>query len=121
MAGDMDFPAGAMLTVQREAGKNVHGDAVDEDGNVVEGGWSDRHQIGPCSISSSSAINFKVGDQRAIGSITVNAPTDADVRKTDRIKLPSGHVASITSAIEYPRNPFTGWAPFLQFTIREVT
>lgn len=118
---ELNFPAGAMLTIQREARKNPHGDAVDDDGNVIESGWADRHQIGPCSISTSSSVNFKVGDQRAVGSINVNAPTDSDVRKGDRVKLPNGTVCAISSAIDYPRNPFTGWAPFLSFTLKEVS
>ncbi|WP_155291662.1 hypothetical protein [Rhodococcoides fascians] len=112
----MRFPAGAMLIVQRQPELDAHGDPI----GGGAGGWADSHPIGPCDIPTSSTRSSALGDGRATDTVNVNAPADSDIRKTDRVKLPNGMVATITSDIERPVNPFTNWAPFIHFTLKVV-
>jgi hypothetical protein len=109
---DLDFPTGSMLTVFRAPELDPHGD----------GEYAESHQIGPADIAMSSVKPRKGGDNsRALGLLDVRAPADSDIRKSDRVRLPNGDMCEVSSEPNHPRNPFTGWAPFVQFSLMDVT
>lgn len=109
----IDFPHGALLTVVRPTGTI----AYDKLGDRLP--VEESHQIGPCSIvDSHGQIDLSdEGNPRWVGTVDVEAPPSNDVRVTDRVKLPNGDVALVIKPPERPRNPFTGWEPFVKFTL----
>ena len=109
---DLDFPHGAHLTVMRSTGPSY-----DKLGNVADA--TESHTIGPCSIvDQHGTIDYaEDGTARWIGTVDVQAPPESDVKAADKIGLPNGDVAIVVKPPEWPRNPFTGWTPFVQFTI----
>lgn len=109
---DLDFPHGAHLTVRRSTGP-----AYDKLGNRAD--TAEEHTIGPCSIvDQHGTIDYaEDGTARWVGTVDVQAPPESDVKVTDKIELPNGDVAIVIKPPERPRNPFTGWTPFIQFTI----
>ncbi|MBQ7804824.1 MULTISPECIES: hypothetical protein [Rhodococcus] len=107
----MEFPAGSMLTVLRAPEVDVHGD----------GDYEEIGSIGPCDSPRLPGGHQGNRQDRDTNTIPVSAPVGSDVRKSDRIKLPDGTIASITSDVEPQTNPFTGWTPFIRFTLTEVT
>lgn len=105
--GPMTFGHGEMLTVRRVT--------VDEYGDPVPG--AAEHQIGPCAVKvSESQINTDGEGARNRTTYTVSAPPGSDIRETDRVVMPDGTDAVVTVAPTEPRNPFTGWQPFVRFT-----
>lgn len=105
--GAMRFDYGHMLTVRRGG--------VDEYGDPI--GWDDSHQIGPCAVrESEQQINTDGDGPRNRTVYTVSAPPESDVKETDRVVMPDGTEAVVTVAPSRPRNPFTGWQPFVRFT-----
>ena len=114
----MNFPAGSMLTVLRAiSGLDEHGDPIG-DGEYTEVG-----EIGPCDCPRNSGGHRDEGQDRDVNTIPVSAPVRSDQPrplKTDRIRLPDGTVAAISSDVVAPTNPFTGWIPFIRFTLTEV-
>ena len=109
---DLDFPHGANLTVMRPTGPSY-----DKLGNVADA--TESHTIGPCSIvDQHGTIDYaEDGTARWVGTVDVQAPPESDVKAADKIALPNGDVAIVVKPPERPRNPFTGWTPFIQFTI----
>jgi hypothetical protein len=113
----MDFPDGSTLVVLRAGAIDVHGDGE----HFLE------HDIGPCDVPqvASSAADGDKGGGRVVTQIQVRVSLvldpNPDVVKGDRVRLPDGTVARVTSKPTTPRNPFTGWAPFLYFTLSSVT
>lgn len=110
---DLDFPAGSMLVVVREAGFDRHGDPV---------GQPTEHEIGPCSIQKTWAGRKTDNTQERLTnriSVTSQNPDD-DVIATDKVRLPSGLVVDVSSVPLRPTNPWTGWTPVLRFTLEEV-
>lgn len=110
---DLDFPHGSTLTVLRttnEVAYNDLGDTFDTE---------ESHDIGPCSIvDTHGTINYtEDGAAKWVGTVDVQAPPEADVKVTDQIILPNGDKAIVIKPPERPRNPFTGWTPFIQFTL----
>lgn len=109
----LDFPHGSTLTVLRAKEQQPYnhlGDVAD-----VE----ESHTIGPCSIVD-QAGNFDYaanGTAEWIGTVDVHAPPETDVKATDKIRLPNGDTAIVIKPPKRPVNPFTGWAPFVQFTL----
>lgn len=104
----MTFEHGDMLTVRRGG--------VDEYGDPTPG--ASEHQIGPCAVKVSESQISTDGDGPRNRTIyTVSAPPDSDIRETDRVVLPDGTEAVVTVAPTRPRNPFTGWQPFVRFTV----
>lgn len=106
----LDFTAGATLTVRRS-----EGEAFDRLGDKQA--LDTTHEIGPCGIiDSHGQVNHSEdGTARWVGSVTVEAPPDSDVKVLDRITLPSGEEGIVIQPPERPRNPFTGWTPFITF------
>lgn len=107
----LDFTAGATLTVKRATGASAYdklGDAQPVDTS---------HEIGPCGlIDSHGQVNHNSdGTARWVGTVTVEAPPDSDVKVLDRILLPSGEEGLVIQPPERPRNPFTGWTPYITF------
>ena len=109
---DLDFPHGATLTVMR-----ANGPSYDKLGNLAD--TTESHEIGPCSIvDQHGTIDYaEDGTARWVGTVDVQAPPQSDVKAADKIRLPNGDVALVVKPPERPRNPFTGWTPFIQFTI----
>lgn len=107
----MEFPNGSMLTVLRDGEADVFGDAPPDN----------EHQIGPCSVPKSGAGHTETRGDRDTSSLNVSAPPDSDILKSDRVRLPDGKIATVTSEVYAPVNPFTGWAPFKKFALTEVT
>lgn len=109
---DLDFPHGAHLTVMRSTGPSY-----DKLGNVADA--TESHTIGPCSIvDQHGTIDYaEDGTARWVGTVDVQTPPESDVKAADKIALPNGDVAIVVKPPERPRNPFTGWTPFIQFTI----
>lgn len=109
---DLDFPHGANLSVMRSSGP-----VYDKLGNMSDA--TEVHEIGPCSIvDQHGTIDYaEDGTARWIGTVDVQAPPESDVKAADKIGLPNGDVAIVVKPPERPRNPFTGWTPFVQFTI----
>ncbi|CAB0503248.1 hypothetical protein CIP107538_01307 [Corynebacterium diphtheriae] len=108
----LDFPNGATLTIKR-VGKIAYDDLGDRINTTSE------HTIGPCSIVSTNGhINWEDdGTNRWVGTIDIQAPPQSDVIATDRVYLPNGAYGIIINPPIRPKNPFTGWEPFTQFTI----
>lgn len=106
----MEFPAGSMLTVLRTGKRDPFGDGPTES----------EHQIGPCAQARSSGKPDKVGDERSVTTIGVQAPPGSDIRDGDRVRLPNGRTVALASEVDTPTNPFTGWSPFTTFTLKEV-
>lgn len=108
------FPAGSMLGVIRAAHFDPHGD----------GDYQIDHEIGPCDIPMSalrSEMRGTTHEARSRSFVDVRAPSGSDIRRTDRIRLPSGIVCHLIGEPEYPRNPFTNWAPFVHFQLEVVS
>lgn len=112
LSNDLSFPAGSMLTVER-----VGAVAYDNMGDRLD--TSTSHNIGPCSVvGSSGRVDWEQdGSARWVGTVDVQAPPEADVMVTDRVHLPNGEYGVIVTPPQRPRNPFTGWTPFIQFTM----
>jgi hypothetical protein len=112
MNDPLDFPAGSTLTVIRptDTPYDKHGDRQ---------AVTVSHTIGPCSIvDSHGQVNHADdGTAKWVGTIDVEAPPGTDVTIHDRIRLPNGDVAVVIRPPERPRNPFTGWEPFVKFTL----
>lgn len=110
------FDAGSMLTVTRGGTTNKLGDVTDK---------AVSHQIGPCGIVDSRGnVNLEEdGTARWVGTVTVEVQIDSDsgelpdVKVTDQIILPNGDTGIVIQPPEVPRNPFTGWVPFLRFSM----
>lgn len=113
-AGDLSFPAGAMLPVTRRA---VTYDPL--------GGSTPEIQsvgvIGPCSTVGTHgqySNDDANGRGKWVGTVDIQAPPDRDIVKAgDFIELPSGELGVVTTTPDRPVNPFTGWAPYIRFTI----
>lgn len=104
----MAFPHGDELTIIRGGGVDAFGDPIP--------GHSE-HTIGPCAIAHrEDVINVDGEGPRDRARIVVTCPPDSDVKEGDRVRFPTGHVAVITNAPVAPKNPFTGWQPFIKFT-----
>lgn len=107
------FPAGSMLGIIRAPVYDPYGDgkrAVD-------------HLIGPCDmpyVTGREAMR-STRETRARAWIDIRAPTGSDVVKSDWVQLPNGLVVAVISEPNTPRNPFTGWAPFIHFMVEEVS
>lgn len=116
---NLTFDAGATLTVVRP----TSGPRTNKLGDRQPAQVS--HPIGPCSIvDSHGRVNLgDDGTARWVGTVTVEVQVDnrtgelPDVVAGDRIVLPSGEVAIVVQPPEVPRNPFTGWIPYLRFTL----
>lgn len=108
----LHFEAGSMLNVLRN-----HGESWDHLGDKVIN--ETVHPIGPCSIVDSHGRVELANDGVAkwVGTISVEAPPDSDVHVLDRIQLPNGVVAMVVQPPERPVNQFTGWCPFVKFTL----
>lgn len=116
MIGPLEFPAGSMLTILRAA-------QIDRYGDPIGDGYQPSHQIGPCSIVRQKA-GRKVDQQqdRETNHVKIRCQQiDADVRKSDRVRLPNGRVAKVISDPYRPTNSFTGWQPSLRLVFEEVT
>lgn len=111
-SNDLDFPHGAELTVLRS-----DGESWDKRGNRTVKLVS--HQIGPCSIvDSHGQVDLDAdGIAKWVGTVSVEAPPETDIRVTDNVQLPNGVVAMVVQPPERPVNPFTGWCPFVKFTL----
>lgn len=111
---EMTFPFGAMLTVLRDTAAPGVLDKMDSRKPQTAS-----HPIGPCSLAESNG-NFERDGENAgkwIGSITVNAPVGSDITELDRVQLPNGTIGVVSVPPVTPTNPFTGWSPFVQFTL----
>lgn len=108
----LDFPHGSILQVIRPVTV-----AVDKLGDRLP--TEAAHNIGPCSIVDSHGnIDYADdGTARWIGTVDVEAPPGSDIRAADRVRLPNGDIALVVRPPERPRNPFTGWEPFVKFTL----
>ena len=107
----LDFPHGATLTVHRaEETYSRLGDKAET---------TTTRAIGPCSIVDSHAtLNREENGEGAwVGTVDVAAPPGVDIRHNDRVVLPNGDVAVVIKPPERPVNPFTGWTPFIRFTL----
>lgn len=107
---DLFFDAGATLTVVPLAGFDMFGDPL---------GYAEEYDIGPCSIvdSHGQVQQSEDGHARWVGTVDVQAPPDTKLKVTDKIRLPNGTIGVVTQPPEKPVNPFTGWAPFVRFTM----
>lgn len=104
--GPMNFGAGQMVTVHRTK-RDAYGDPLPGEG---------QHEIGPCAIAvTEQQMNTDGEGPRARTVYVVSAPTDSDIRESDRVTMPDGTPAVVTKAPKRPRNPFTGWQPFVRF------
>ncbi|SLG40353.1 Uncharacterised protein [Mycobacteroides abscessus subsp. abscessus] len=114
-APPLEFPAGSMLTVLRaSAGRDKFGDPIGD-------GYQPSHDIGPCKIVRTQASRETDKQDRIVDRISVRcAQVDADVRQSDRVRLPNGRVCAVASRPHTPTNGFTGWRPSLRFTLEEV-
>lgn len=107
--GPMVFDYGETLTVLRGATFDEFGDRIGSDSS---------HTIGPCAMKRTEEKIDTGGDgPRNRLAISVTAPPDSDITETDRVRLPDGKIATLTAAPVRPRNPFTGWQPFVKFTL----
>ncbi len=105
------FPAGSMLGVIRAPAYDPFGDGP----RVIH------HYIGPCDMPYNEMRSMReTRETRARAFIDIRAPTGSDVLKSDWISLPSGLLVRVISEPNTPRNPFTGWAPFIHFMAEEV-
>lgn len=106
------FPAGSMLGIIRAPSYDPFGD-----GDRVPS-----HQIGPCDIPY-NAMRMRLGTRSSRGKsvIDVRAPAESDVLKSDWVSLPSGLLVAVVTIPEFPKNPFTSWAPFMHFQVEEVS
>lgn len=107
---DLYFNAGATLTVHRDKGYTKLGDPIAGSGS---------HTIGPCSpVDTHGHVDYENdGTAKWVGTVQVQAPADSDVQVNDEITLPNGERGRVTEPPTRPVNPFTGWSPFIQFTI----
>lgn len=118
---NLTFTAGAMLTVIRPTGGHTYdklGDALPSEAS---------HEIGPCGIADTHGrINLEDdGTARWVGTVTVEVQVRGrgdnailpDVQAGDKIRLPSGEIGLVVQPPEVPRNPFTGWIPYVRFTL----
>lgn len=107
----MDFPAGAMLTVNRRSKSYTPLGDVEV--------FDSSHTIGPCAILDSHGTIQPDNDgySKWVGTVTVSAPPESDVRVSDEIRLPNGDKGIIVQPPTRPVNPFTGWTPFLTFVL----
>lgn len=110
---DMDFAAGSMLTVERGGEIDPHGDSE----------YFFTHEIGPCDVpqTSSTTPSSDEAGRRVVSAIQVRGPVDSDIRKSDRVRLPNGVLCTVSSEPSIPKNPFTGWSPFIYFNLTAVT
>lgn len=107
--GEMTFDCGETLTVLR-------GRELDEFGDPT--GKERTHTIGKCAIRRQESRISRDGESLSDrATITVTAPPGSDIKETDRVRLPDGTTAVVTTAPIRPRNPFTGWQPFVKFTL----
>lgn len=108
----LEFDAGSTLTILRSSGPSWDklGDRAPQEQS---------HEIGPCSIvDSHGQVDLATdGTARWVGTISVEAPPASDVRVTDKVRLPNGLVAMVVQPPVRPVNQFTGWSPFVQFTL----
>lgn len=108
------FPAGSMLAVIRAPVYDPFGDGK----RTVD------HYIGPCDMPYMSNARERgatsVREQRARAYIDIRAPAGSDVLKSDWIQLPNGLIVAVISEPNSPKNPFTGWSPFVHFQVEEV-
>jgi hypothetical protein len=114
VASDLSFPAGSMLAIIRAPSYDPFGD----------GARAIHHWIGPCDMPYLTGRGWQLHaerESRAHVVIDIRAPADSDVRKSDWVQLPSGVVVAVVSEPNRPRNPFTGWSPFIHFTVEEVS
>ena len=108
----LDLPYGSMLKVIRpDTSYTKLGDKSDTTSIVGE--------IGPCSIVDSHGQydHAKTGVAPWVATIDVVAPPDSDIRHEDMVQLPNGDKAMVVKPPERPVNPFTGWTPFIRFTL----
>jgi hypothetical protein len=109
----LSFPAGSMLGIIRAAVYDPFGD----------GPRAISHVIGPCDMPYMPGRERSQGtrETRARAYIDVRAPAGSDVLKSDWVQLPNGLVVAVISEPNSPRNPFTGWSPFVHFLVEEVS
>lgn len=100
-----------MLTVLRGGEADAFGDSAP----------LSEHQIGPCDLADSSGGHEEHRQDRDVTSTAVTAPPDSDILKSDRVRMPDGKIATVTSEVFAPVNSFTQWAPFKKFTVTEVS
>lgn len=116
---NLTFDAGVTLTVLRHA-RNL--DDKLGDAQPIESS----HSIGPCGIiDSRGRVNLEDdGTARWVGTVTVEVQVDnhsdkplPDVQVGDKIRLPNGETGLVVQPPSVPRNPFTGWIPYLHFVM----
>lgn len=110
----MHFPAGSDLIVRRFPGRDPHGDPIGE---------PSEHRIGPCDapVTEGMGPDQPHNPNLTNTTLSIRAPSGSDVKKGDEVVLPDGRKASVKSAPESPKNPFTGWAPFLHFNVKVMS
>lgn len=110
---DLSFREGSFLTVNRTAGVETR----DKRGNLKA--TEESHPIGPCSTLTQKGTFAadKDGHSKWVGTVDVQAPTNSDITERDTITLPNGQKAIVIKPPHRPTNPFTGWSPFVTFTI----
>lgn len=115
------FPGGIILGVQRPVGGGY-----DHFGDPIGEEWAWHHDIGPCDVPVKAMRMRGRAEERARAVWDIGAPVGSDVRKADRIVFPAGLLAPtelifpVIIEPEYPRNPWTGWQPFIHFQLEEV-
>lgn len=109
----LQFDNGSTLTIVRVSDGPTWDKLGDRQNTEIS------HAVGPCSIvDSHGRVNLNDdGTAQWVGTVTVEAPPESDVKVTDRVILPSGEPALVVQPPERPVNPFTGWCPFLKFTL----
>jgi hypothetical protein len=107
------FPTGSMLAVIRAHSYDPFGDGA----RAID------HWIGPCDMPYLSGREGMRSNRetRARAYIDIRAPSGSDVLKSDGIQLPNGLLVAVIAEPNTPRNPFTGWAPFVHFMVEEVS
>jgi hypothetical protein len=107
------FPAGSTLGIFRAPSYDAFGDGA----RVVH------HYIGPCDMPFMSGRESAMRggkENRARSFIDIRAPAGSDVVKSDWVQFPNGLIVAVISEPNGPKNPFTGWQPFLHFMVEEV-
>lgn len=107
------FPHGFMVTVERPAGHDDHGNPLTP---------ATPHEIGRCARNQQTTLEQVNGQQIIVTTEQILCDdVDADVLPQDVLVLPDGGRWQVTGEVERFHSPFTGWAPGCVIRIERAT
>lgn len=107
----MRFPFGVTVTVIRQGTVDRYGDR--QPGAEVE--------VAGCAVFPRTSTESLDGRDTVVIGLTLLPPASADIKATDKVRLPDGATYQVVGEPGPWSSPLTGWAPGLQVALERVT